>query len=303
MAISVSQSPARTRRWLQARQRPPAVMPAMPPHWAEYGAELLGTALLVFIGLSAVVLDFSAGSPVARLVPDPGSRRLITGLFFAGSGSLVAISPLGKLSGAHINPAVSLAFWLQGKLHRHDLLGYITGQFLGGILGALALAWLWGGRAASVHEGTTLPNPTVPLWVPFVAEAGLTALLVLSIFVFVSSHRLMHWTPLMTWFLVATMVWLEAPLSGTSLNPARSFGPALAAGIWSHQWLYIVAPPLGAALAVALFRWLAAKREVLTAKLFHVAHYRSIFKNVRVPHVPADGPMRVPRNSGCESGC
>src|SRR5207244_6798109 len=90
-------------------------------HWFEYGAELLGTAFLVFAGLSAVVFDFGTGSPLAQVLPDMSIRRLITGLLFAGSGALVAISPLGKLSGGHINPVVSLAFWVQGKMHHFDL--------------------------------------------------------------------------------------------------------------------------------------------------------------------------------------
>jgi aquaporin Z len=81
------------------------------------------------------------------------------------------------------------------------------------------------------------------------------------------------------------MVWLEAPISGTSLNPARSFGPALFAEIWAQQWLYIIAPPLGALLAVVFYRLLATgERDVLTGKLFHEPRYRSIFKNVSAPH-------------------
>src|SRR5512135_2892767 len=112
-------------------------------HWPEYGAEFLGTAFLLFAGLSAVILDFGTGSPVARVLPDKSARLLLTGLLFAGSGSLVAISPLGKLSGGHINPAVSLAFWLQGKMHHVDLGGYISGQFLGAVIGSLLVALVW----------------------------------------------------------------------------------------------------------------------------------------------------------------
>ncbi len=254
-------------------------------HWPEYGAELLGTAFLVFVGLSAVTFDLGAGSPLATLLPNVSERRLITGLLFAGSGSLVAISPLGKLSGAHINPAVSLAFWAHGKIHHYDFLGYIIGQSLGAILGASLLVWLWGSRAASIHNGITSPGAGYPLWGVFLIEMALTSLLVLAIFLFVSSRHLMRWTPLMTWLLVATMVWLEAPISGTSLNPARSFGPDLVSWFWQTQWLYYLAPPLGALLAVGIFRLLrtAGVKDVLTAKIFHTPYYRNIFKNVKAP--------------------
>jgi aquaporin Z len=264
-------------------------------HWFEYGAELLGTAFLVFAGLSAVVFDFGTGSPLAQVLPDTSIRRLITGLLFAGSGALVAISPLGKLSGGHINPVVSLAFWVQGKMHHFDLGGYILGQLLGAIIGSLLVVLVWGGHAASVGYGTTVPGTGYPLWIVFLAEVSLTCLLVFSIFLFVSNHRLMRWTPLMVWILVAVMVWQEAPISGTSLNPARSFGPALVSWSWQNHWLYWVAPPLGAFLAVGAFRFFSGgARDVLTGKLFHVPHYRSVFMNVSAPHMPADGMLRKP---------
>jgi aquaporin Z len=197
-------------------------------HWPEYGSELLGTAFLVFIALSAVTLNLGLGSPLAVVLPNSSVRRLMTGLLLAGSGSLVAISPLGKLNGAHLNLAVSLAFWLQGKMHQHDLVGYLASQFLGAGLVVL----IWRERAASVHNGVTAPGVGYPIWSVFLIEMGLTCLLVLAIFLFVSSHRLMRWTPLMTWLLVALMYWQAAPISGSSLNPARSFGPALVSWFW-----------------------------------------------------------------------
>lgn len=254
-------------------------------HWHEYGAELLGTAILVFVGLSAVVFNFAQGLPMEQLIPNKSVRTLITGLMFSGTGSIVAISPLGKLSGAHINPAVTLGFWLQGKMHRHDICGYIIAQFIGAIGGAALLVAVWGKYAANVNNGMTLPGEGYALWYVFLAEVTMTALLVLAIFIFVSSHSLMRWTPLMNWLLVATMVWQESPISGTSLNPARSIGPALVSGVWQHQWLYCIAPPLGAILAVGVFRLVTfGEREILTGKLFHVPNYRCIFKNVKVPH-------------------
>jgi aquaporin Z len=253
-----------------------------PLHWEEYTAELVGTSFNIFVGLSAAIFNFGQGLPMENLIPDKSIRLLITGLISAGSGTLFAISPLGKLSGGHINSSVTLAFWAHGKMHLQDAVGYIIAQFMGAILGAILIASVWGKYAGSVYNGMTFPGAGYALWFVFVAEVFITFLLVLSIFLFVSNHCLMRWTPLMTWLLVAAIVWQEAPISGTSLNPARSMGPAFVTGLWRDQWLYCIAPPLGALLAVAMFRVLSmGRRDVLSCKLFHVPHYRSIFKNVR----------------------
>ena len=139
----------------------PRTLPAAPPdvwHWPEYGAELAGTAWNVFIGLSAVVFNMAPGMPGGRLIPDFGLRLWVTGLIFAGSGSLYTISPWGRLSGSHINPSVTLAFWVRGKVRGHDLLGYLVAQFIGGVLGALLLADVWRGHAVDVGNGRTLPG-------------------------------------------------------------------------------------------------------------------------------------------------
>jgi aquaporin Z len=160
-----------------------------------------------------------------------------------------------------------------------DLVGYVVAQMLGGIAGAAMLAGVWKKYAASVNNGMTLPGAGWALWQVFAFEAAMTGLLVLLILVFVSNHRLMRWTPLMCWIVVATMVWLEAPISGTSLNPARSYGPALVSWKWADQWIYAVAPPLGGVLGLMAFRLVRAEgREILTGKLFHAPNYRTIFK-------------------------
>ncbi len=256
-----------------------------PLNWAEYTAELVGTAFNIFVGLSAVVFNFGQGLPMEHLIPDKSIRLLITGLIFSGSGALFAISPLGKLSGGHISSSVTLAFWAHGKMHGQDAVGYIVAQFIGAILGAILMVSVWGKYAGSVYNGMTLPGAGYALWFVFLAEVFVTFLLVLSIFLFVCNHRLMRWTPLMTWLLITAVVWLEAPISGTSLSPARSIGPALVTGLWRDQWLYCIAPPLGALLAVAMFRLLSmGRRDVLSCKLCHVPHYRSIFKNIRRPN-------------------
>ena len=253
--------------------------PLQHSHAPEYVAEFLGTAFMVFFGLSAVVFDFGEGLPMSQWIPNHSLRLLITGLCFSATGSLVAVSPLGRLSGAHINPSVSLAFWLDGKMRFIDFVGYVVAQMVGGTMGATMLAGVWKSHAASVNNGMTLPGAGWPLWQVFAFEVAMTGLLVLMIFIFVSNARLMRWTPMMCWILVAIMVWLEAPISGTSLTPARSFGPALVSWNWSGQWIYAIAPPLGGVLGLAFFHLMRREdREVLTGKLFHAPNYRSIFK-------------------------
>ncbi len=92
--------------------------------WSLYVSEFVGTALLVAVGVSVVILDFGTGSPVARAIPDAGARRALTGFLFGAVGGLIALSPVGKISGAHINPAVTLAFWMRGKMGPGHAAGY-----------------------------------------------------------------------------------------------------------------------------------------------------------------------------------
>jgi aquaporin Z len=99
--------------------------------------------------MRAVVFVFGTDSQLAQILPDTSTRRLITGILFAGSGALVAISPLGKLSGGHINPVVSRAFWIQGKMHHFDLGGYALGQLLCAIIGSLLVVLVWREQATS----------------------------------------------------------------------------------------------------------------------------------------------------------
>jgi aquaporin Z len=242
-------------------------------HWVEWGCELLGTALLLIGGLSAVTLDFMPGSPVAAAVPSPSLRLLITGALFGGAGSLIALTPFGRRSGAHINPSVTAAFWITRHVHRDDLLGYVAAQVAGGLAGFGVTALLWRDHLAGVHFGETVPGAGVPDVLAVILEAAMTAALVGVIFYFVSRPETARWTPLATWVLVALLVWRVAPLTGTSLNPARSLGPAIAAGAMRVFWVYVAGPLGGAALAAGVARALDARLH--TAKMFHDPGYPS----------------------------
>ena len=147
-----------------------------------------------------------------------------------------------------------------------------------GAVGAWLVVRAWGSHAGDVGNGVTHPGTG---WTPgaaFAAEFAMMFSYMMGILFFVSRPRLMRWTPLMNWIVVSGLVWLAAPVSGTSLNPARSFGPALVSGVWRDQWIYALAPPLGAMLAAVGFLFLSKEGAVLTAKFFHSMHYRSIFK-------------------------
>ena len=259
-----------------ARGAPACAVAAHPPqrgaHPVEWLCEFLGTAILVGLGLSVVVATSGSASPIHTW--PLANRLLINGLWFAGVGSLVAVSPIGRRSGAHLNPIVTLAFWTQGKVHRHDLAGYLIAQLAGGIAGAALLLAVWQGQARSVDVGATVPGGGFGPLQAVLLEAGMSAVEVLVILGMTSAARRARWTPLVLWLVNATLVWRFAGCTGTSLNPARSLGPALLAPALDVYWVYVVGPLLGMLVAVAVFA-LAPRVEVLTTKLFHDPTYPS----------------------------
>lgn len=252
--------------------------------WKLFGAELVGTAVLVAVGLSVVIADFGQGSPVSQLLPSAAARRAVTGFLFGTTGGLIALSPLGRESGAHINPAVTFGFWLMGRLRLPHALGYIACQLVGALLGAVPLL-AWGQTGRSVGFGATVPGPGYgPTWA-LMGEIATTFALIFALFVFLRHRRLRAFTPTIFAPLYAVMVWLEAPVSGTSTNPARSFGPSVISGLWHGWWIYWLGPLVGTLLAVAAYRWAGWKQyRIEVAKIYHFEHDRyGIF------HLPISG--------------
>jgi len=241
-------------------------------HPKMYASELIGTALLVFVGLSIVIALWGHDAPLSALPISAGARRLLNGFLFGWVGAIIAFSPIGKMSGAHINPAMTFAFWLEGKLQWRDASCYVLAQLVGAALGAMALL-VWGFVGSSDEWGASLPDSHVPWWLPVVGETICTFLLVILIFVFAAHKGTQPFTPLVNPPLFAVLTWLEAPLSGASANPARSFGPALVGGIWQGWWVYWVGPCLGAGLAVAILRFhLFRHHRPHEARLCHFGH-------------------------------
>lgn len=241
-----------------------------------YLCEFAGTALMLFWGLTAVVLLWGTPSPVPA-IENAAARRLITGLLFAAGATAVVYSPLGQRSGGHINPAMTLAFWHLGKVPTRDAIAYVIAQFLGALAGVAATALTWRDLARSVQFGATVPAPEWRWTGAFLAETLSTFLLAFTIFVCVNKPRLAARTGLVAGALVAFLVLVESPVSGTSLNPARSFAPALFVPLFADQWLYFVAPPLGALIAAVGYRarW---GESTVCAKLYHTAKYACPFE-------------------------
>jgi aquaporin Z len=242
-------------------------------HPRMYASELLGTALLVFLGLSVVIALWGRGAPLASLPIPADARRLLNGFLFGSIGAAIAFSPIGKMSGAHINPAMTFAFWLEGKLRWRDASFYVLAQLLGAAVGSAALL-VWGSVGASDQWGAAVPDRLAPVWLPIVGETFCTFLLVLLIFVFAAHKSTQPFTPLVNPPLFAVLTWLEAPLSGASANPARSFGPELVGGLWPGWWIYWIGPCLGAGVAVGILRFhLFRHLRPGEARLCHFGHH------------------------------
>jgi aquaporin Z len=229
-------------------------------------AELSGTALLLMVGLSIVIFMFGTGSPMAQLIPGIKLRQAITGFLFGSVGASIALSPIGKVSGAHINPAVTIVFWLFRKLEGRLAITYILSQLAGAVVGCLPLL-LWGKMGESVLFGGTSPGQSYTVNEAFTGEIITTFIMVLLLIVFIGFRQIRQFTPFMFPILYAILVPLEADISGISTNPARSFGPAVISGQWNAFWIYIVGPLIGALLA-SLAGSMFAKR-ITIAKLYH----------------------------------
>ena len=243
---------------------------ALRSHWPEYLIEAwaLGTFMVV-AGAATTLID--APGPLARgAAVDPRLPRAVIGLLMGLTAVALIYCPWGRRSGAHMNPAVTLAFFSLGRVAPWDALFYAVAQCTGGLLGVLAV-WLVLGDAFAqppVQFIATLPGPA-GAGVAFVAELSLSLVLMLSILALMGQARLARYTGLVAGALVASYVTLEAPLSGMSINPARTLASALPSGIWTSIWIYLLAPCLGMWLATRLYLAIGAARAAGCAKLRH----------------------------------
>jgi aquaporin Z len=205
-------------------------------------AEGIGTFMLVVIGPGAAVVDLHTNGGVTHV----GVALSFAFVILAG------VYALGHISGAHFNPAVTMGFWLSGRFPRGEVLPYTLAQLTGAAAGALLLRLTLG---AHVQAAVTVPRISIPG--ALLIEIVLTFFLMLVIMAVATDHRVASPAAgLAVGLTVGFDAMMGGPLTGASMNPARSFGPAIAAGSWTAHWLYWLGPLLGAALAVLTYGYL-----------------------------------------------
>lgn len=244
-------------------------------HLPEYASEALALGIFMVSACGFSVLLFHPLSPLLEAVPSGLARRALMGLAMALTFVGNVYSPWGRRSGTHMNPAVTLTFWRLGKVSRPDLVGYIAGQFIGGLAGTALAALLFMPWIAdpAVNYAVTVPGASVPA--ALLAELALAGLMMFTVRTISSHQRLTHYTGLFAAGLVAAYITFESPISGMSLNPARTVGSAALANVWTAWWIYFLAPTIGMALGALLHRRLSSRDAC--AKLLHDGRYRCIF--------------------------
>ena len=265
-AKAVSQSPALS------------ALASLRAHWQEYLMEagLLG-AFMVSACVFGALYEFP-DSPVREAIASSLLRRILMGASMGLTAIAIIYSPWGKQSGAHINPSVTFTFLRLGKIKLWDAIFYMAAQFFGAALGVALVGRFLGEKLAdpTVRYVVTLPGKDGPL-VALLAEFAIAFGLMSAVLYFSNHHRLDRYTGLVAGLLVATYITLEAPFSGMSMNPARTFGSGFSAELWTGLWIYVTAPPLGMLVAAEVYLWRKGRKSVKCCKLHHNNDKRCIF--------------------------
>lgn len=249
-------------------------------HWREYASEAIGLGAFMVSACLFAVLIFHPAFRLEILGDD--LKRILMGLAMGATAILIINSPFGKRSGAHINPAVTITFWRLGKIKNADAGFYIASQFAGAVAGIFIARSILGEAVAAPEINFVITAPAMnEIFVAFVAEFAISFWLMLTVLMVSNNRRLSKFTPYFAGGLLAFYIWLESPVSGTSMNPARSFASAIFAGMWQSWWIYFIAPPIGMLFAAEIFVRANGVHKVLCAKLNHYGNRTRCIFNCR----------------------
>jgi aquaporin Z len=257
-----------------SRDAMPAI--AAQRRWPLYLIEAVLLAVFMIAACGFGVLMEHPDSPVRQQIDSPLLRRILMGAAMGLTAVILIYSPWGKRSGALMNPAMTLTFWRLGRLNRADTIAYATAQFAGGVAG-VGLAAL-AGRMWLSHESVrfvaTSPGPAGPM-LAWMAEYAIAFVLVTVVFSANRHPRLIRATGLLAGLMVATFIITVAPVSGMSLNPARSVGSSVWAQLWTGWWIYCTAPVAGMLSAAQVQQWLGRR---VCGRLTHDPHQPGMFR-------------------------
>lgn len=247
-------------------------------HWPEFLIEgaLLGL-FMISAALVTALFEYPS-SPVHSAIQNAAIRRALIGLGMGLTAVGLIYSPWGQQSGAHMNPATTLTFLRLHKVQPWDATFYVIAQFLGGIFGLALSKKLLGDVLShpSVNFVVTVPG-TQGIVVAFLAEALISWGLMFMVLWSSNTPHIARYTGLFAGMLVFLYITFEAPLSGMSINPARTVASAVPSGIWTASWLYFAAPILGMFLAAETYGATIGLSHISCAKLNHHTHRRCIF--------------------------
>jgi len=255
----VQESPARSKN----AERPGIVRLAR-----DSAIELILTSILLF-GVVTIVRWVIGPSPISRAIPGIHAELWIVGAAVALLLAGLILSPPGRASGGHTNPAISLAMWRFGVFPGAGVIPYSMAQLLGSVLGVVAARTVWGHIVAEppVVYAALQPGPGWSTWELFVVEALGMTVIALVVGLCLAVPRLTSFVPWIVGSLVGLGIALLGTATGGSLNPARQFGPAVVSGQTRFLWAYLLAPMFGAAIAAWLRRRIQRQRSVLTHRL------------------------------------
>jgi aquaporin Z len=237
-------------------------------HWRLYLFECVELAIFMISACFATVYLFDPSYPTLHLLPSAAIRRLLMGSAMGATAILIIRSPMGKRSGAHFNPAITLTYLRLGKIAKWDANFYVVFQFIGGVLGVALSALVLGSSLAAPTADYAITVPgRYGTTAAFFAELFMAFLLMGVVLCFSNRPSLANYTSYLVGILITLYVFFFAPVSGFSINPARTTGSAFFADVWTAAWLYFIAPLLGMMCAAEIYLRIFGTAGVLCAKL------------------------------------
>lgn len=275
-------SPVRRGRMALRRSDGRSASASLRHHWPEYVMEVAELGSYLFVACVFATLLQHPGSVVREFVSSGLARRALMGLAMGATAIAIVTSPWGQRSGGHFNPAITFTFYRLGKVEFWDTWFYVVAQFLGAMGGVALAKYVLRGALAhgAVRYAVTVPG-MYGSTVAFVAELTISFFLMITVLFATNQKRLAPYTAYFVGLLIAIYYTFEAPLSGMSTNPARTFGSAVHANYWHALWIYFIAPSLGMLAAGELFLRVRGGAGPYCAKLHHANRERCIFHHAQ----------------------